>query len=135
MDAGVNDPWPWPADLPVDRARRIANSLLAELAEIRPEHARQHVAAAHRLGQTWLGSTLVTHEPDQAITTREAAEMLCVSEGVIRLWACTPHPTRPDVMLLARAGRRGRQQTYIVRNLLNAAYEASRAKGIRRAPA
>lgn len=131
----MSDPWPWPADLPVDRARRIANSLLAELFEVRPEHARQHVAAAHRLGETWLGSALVTYDNDQAITTRQAAALLCVSEGVIRLWACTPHPTRPGHMLLARAGRRGRAQTYIVRALWDASFEVNRMKGVRRAPA
>jgi len=130
----MTDPWPWTADLPVDRARRIANSLLAEVFEVRPEQGRQHVAAAHRLGETWLGSILVTYDNDQAITTRQAAQLLCVSEGVIRLWACTPHPTRPGHMLLARAGRRGRAQTYIVRALLDASFEVSRARA-RRQPA
>ena len=127
----MTDPWPWPADLPVDRARRIANSLLAQLHHLEAAH---NVAAAHRLGETWLGSTLVAYDNDQAITTRQAAQLLCVSEGVIRLWACTPHPTRPGHMLLARAGRRGRAQTYIVRALLDASFEVSRARE-RRQPA
>ena len=131
----MTDPWPWPQDLPVDRARRIANSLLAQLDHLDHDEAAHNVAAAHRLGQTWLGSTLVTYEPDQAITTRQAAALLCVSEGVIRMWACTQHPTRPGQALLARAGRRGREQTYIVRSLYDAAFEAARMRGVRRAPA
>jgi len=124
----VTDPWPWPTDLPVDRARRIANSLLAQLAQADPDETARNIAAAHRLGETWLGSTLVAYDNDQAITTRQAAELLCVSEGVIRLWACTPHPTRPGQMLLARAGRRGRAQTYIVRALLDASFEVGQAR-------
>jgi len=124
----MTDPWPWPADLPVDRARRIANSLLAQLHQLDPAEAARNVAAAHRLGETWFGSTLVAYESDEAITTKQAAELLCVSEGVIRLWACTPHPTRPGQMLLARAGRRGRAQTYIVRALLDASFEVGQVR-------
>jgi hypothetical protein len=130
----MTDPWPWPADLPVDRARRIANSLLAQLHQLDPDEAAHNAAAAHRLGETWLGSTMVLYDNDQAITTQQAAELLCVSEGVIRLWACTPHPTMPGQMLLPRAGRRGRHQTYIVRALRDASFEVSRMRSTRRAP-
>lgn len=117
----MTDPWPWPEDLPVDRARRIANSLLALLSA---DEAARHVATARRLGETWLGAYLLTYTPDQAITTAEAAQLLSVSEDTIRQWACKPHPDDPTRPLLPRAGRRGRQQTYLVRCLFDAAQHA-----------
>jgi hypothetical protein len=117
--------WPWPGDTALDRARRIANSLLALLPEADRE---QHVATAHQLGETWLGERLLTHTPDQAVTTREAASLASVSEDVIRRWACTPHPSQSGRMLLPRAGRRGRSMTYIVRNVLEASAAVSRAR-------
>jgi hypothetical protein len=102
---------------PVERARRIANSLLALL----PAHERAIWAArAQALGETWLGASMIVYTDDQAITTQEAAQLLCVSEDNIRDWARRAHPERPGRMLLPRAGLVGRQQTYLVRNLLDA---------------
>lgn len=121
----MSDLWPWPEDTNLDRARRIANSLLAQLPEAERDRA---VATAHRLGQTWLGSSLVTYTPDQAITTAQAAQMLSVSQDTIRQWACTPHPCDPLRPLLPRAGRVGRWQTYLVRCLLDAAFHARRGR-------
>lgn len=104
---------------PVERARRIANTLLTLLPE-----AERHLWAqrAHAVGETWLGDSLVTYTEDQAITTREAARLLCVSEDVIRRWACTTLPS--GAPLLPRAGRQGRQQTYLVRCLLDASHRS-----------
>lgn len=119
----MTDPWPWPGDTATERARRIANSLIALLP---PDEAAIHIATAHRLGESWLGARLLTYTPDRAITTEQAAELLSVSRDTIRQWACTPHPDDPNRPLLPRAGRRGRQQTYLVKCLLDAAYLARR---------
>jgi len=119
---------PFPRLPPVERARRIANSLLALL----PDAERQTMTArAHAVGETWLGARLVTYADDEAITTRQAAELLCVSEAVIRQWACMHHPADPDRRLLARAGRRGREQTYRVRDLLDASAAVRLARAVR----
>lgn len=119
---------PFPRLPPVERARRIANTLLALL----PDAERDTMTArAHALGETWLGATLLTYTDDQAITTRQAAELLCVSEGVIRNWACTAHPEDPDRPLLPRAGRTGRHQTYLVRNLLDASSAVRRTRMVK----
>jgi hypothetical protein len=109
----------------VDRARRIANSLLA----LMPESDRgRHLALAHQLGETWLGERLLMHTPDEAITTDEAAALVSVSREVIRRWACTRSSEEPGRMLLPRAGRRGRSMTYLTRNVLEASAEASRTR-------
>lgn len=117
----MTDLWPWPEDTALERARRIANSLIALLP---PDEATIHIATAHRLGESWLGARLLAYTPDQAITTTQAAELLSVSRDVIRQWACAPHPQDPSRPLLPRAGRRGRQQTYLVKCLFDAAYLA-----------
>lgn len=127
----MTDLWPWPGDTATERARRIANSLLALLSA---DEASVHIATAHRLGETWLGERLLTYTPDQAITTAQAAELLSVSRDVIRQWACAPHPDDPDRPLLPRAGRRGRQQTYLVRCLLDASYLARRRRRLTSLP-
>ena len=43
----MTDLWPWPEDTALERARRIANSLIALLP---PDEATIHIATAHRLG-------------------------------------------------------------------------------------
>ena len=119
---------PFPRLPPVDRARAIANSLLALLPPAERDFMTER---AHALGETWLGASLLTYTDDEAITTRQAAALLCVSELVIRQWACMPHPTEPRP-LLPRAGRRGHAQTYLVRDLLDAC-AAIRLARVRRA--
>jgi len=125
--------WPWPADNATERARRIANSLLALLP---PEERERHIATAHRLGETWLGSSLVTYTLEQAITTHQAATLLAVSEDVIRRWACLAHPRLPERPLLPRFRRQGREMTYLVKDLLDAAHEVriSRRRAGEQAP-
>lgn len=116
---------PFPRLPPAERARRIANTLLALLS---PPERELYTARAHALGETWLGASLLTYTPDQAITTRQASELLCVSEGVIRNWACMPHPEDGNRPLLPRAGRDGKNQTYLVRNLLDASAAVRRTR-------
>jgi len=121
----MTERWPWPGDTPTERARRIANSLLALLpAEERPIWS----ARAHAFGETWLGENLVIYTADQAITGEQAAQLLAIPDYQIRRWACTPHPDDPTKPLLPRAGRVGRHQTYLVRNVLDAAAATRRAR-------
>lgn len=116
--AGPVGSWPWPGETATERARRIANALLEQL----PDDARSAaVNAARAFGETWLGESLVIHTPDQDITGMEAAQLVAVSEDVIRRWACTAHPDHPDRPLLPRFGWRGRRRTYLVRDVLDAA--------------
>lgn len=119
----MTDPWPWPSDTPCERARRIANSLLALLSESDRDMA---IRKARAVGETWLGEQLLLYTADQAITTAQAAAMLSVSQDVIRQWACRPHPDGSGRALLPRAGRRGREMTYLVRNVLDASYHSRR---------
>jgi len=114
---GAPHRWPFEGDRPIDRARRIANSLLAYLDDADREHI---VEQAHRYGEAWLGGSLVVYDDDQAITGDLAAEMLAVPEHEVRRWATMPHPDDPTRPLLPRAGLAGRRQTYVVAHLLEA---------------
>jgi hypothetical protein len=115
-------PWPHPEDTTAGaRYKRMVNTALYLLARADPAAADHLVREWHACGETWAGSSLVTYDDTDAITTAEAATLLGVSEATIRRWACLPHPNprraRQGQMLLSRFGRRGRHQTYLVRDL------------------
>ena len=75
--------WPWPGDNATDRARAVANSLLALL----PTHERDRaIRTARAVGETWLGSTLLRYDVTDVVTTAEAAELLHVRPSTIRKW-------------------------------------------------
>jgi hypothetical protein len=75
--------WPWPGETPTERARRIANSLLAAL----PEDDRQRaITAARAVGETWLGEELLAWTEDDVVTTAQAAELVHVGPSTIRKW-------------------------------------------------
>lgn len=76
--------WPWPGDTPTERARRIANSLLALLPD--PDDREHWRRRAHELGETWLGADLVRWEPDDIVSTEDAAHLVHVSPSAIRKW-------------------------------------------------
>lgn len=122
----VTDKWPWPGDTPTERARRIANSLLMLLpADERPIWT----ARAHAIGETWLGETLVRWTAEDAVNGQEAAQLVHVSEDIIRKWATKAHPDDPGKPLLPRFKMRGRCRTYLVRDVLDAAAAVRRARG------
>lgn len=115
-------PWPYPEDTTAGaRYKRMVNTALLVLARADPDAADQLVRDFHTYGETWAGASLVTYDDTDAITTAQAATLLGVSEATIRRWACLPHPNprraRMGQMLLSRFGRRGRHQTYLVRDL------------------
>lgn len=75
--------WPEPADLPVDRARRIANTLLAHLPD---DLQADMIRAARLVGETWLGASLLRFTVDDVVTTGQAAEVIHVGAATIRKW-------------------------------------------------
>lgn len=126
-------PWPHPEDTTTAaRAKRIANTALYFLGRTDPDTAYSLMVDMHEHGETWFGTALVTHEPTDAITTAEAATLLGVAETTIRKWASTPHPNprraKLGQMLLPRFARRGRAQTYLVKDLRQAEREYRRLK-------
>ena len=84
LGSDVAGDWPWPGDTPLERARRIANSLLALLPD--PDERAGYIAIARRFGETWLGESLVLHDDTDIVTTAEAADIAYVRPGTIRRW-------------------------------------------------
>ena len=97
----MTDPWPWPGDTPCERARRVANSLLALLPE--PDRAAA-ILQARAVGETWLGPDLLRWDVNDLVTTNQAAEILHVNPSTIRKWhsrGWLPHHRRKGHYLLA----------------------------------
>lgn len=117
--------WPWPGESATERARRIANSLLTLLpADEQPVWT----ARAHALGETWLGSVLITYDETSIITTEQAAALVHVSRDTIRRWACSVHPEDPARPLLPRLRREGHWMTYRATDVIDASAALRRAR-------
>lgn len=104
--------WPWPGDNATDRARRIANSLLALLGA--PERERA-IRQARAVGETWLGADLLRWGIDDVVSPREAAGLVHVTPAHLRSWV--------RMGVLVRTGR-----NYRVRDVLDASAEIHRRR-------
>jgi len=120
-----NPKWPYAGDSEVERARKIALMYRQHLRAQSPTICDQLDRAAVEYGEAWAAPHVLRHEPDDAITTAQAAELVGVTPEMIRHWARLPHPDDPTRPLLPRFRRRGRDMTYLVRNV-EAAHEAYR---------
>lgn len=83
----MTDPWPWPADTQLDRARRIAQSYRDELAKIAPERCAQLDDRARQFGQGWVAPDLVTVDVDELLPAAEVAKLVGVQRQTIYQWA------------------------------------------------
>ncbi len=78
--------WPWPGDNATDRARHVANSLLALLPDTERSRA---IVSARAVGETWLGANLLRWDTSDKVTTGQAAELVHVKPATIRKWHST----------------------------------------------
>ena len=129
-DRRINPRWPYPQDGPAERARRVALAYRARLARLSAEAAAECDELAARYGETWMLDQPEVDD-DQELTTTEAAQLVGVSPGTIRNWACAQHPEYPDRPLLPRYGRRGRERTYLARHVREADAVMRRAQHAR----
>ncbi len=123
--------WPNPVDTALDRARRIAGMYRAQLRTLDLDACDRLDQTAASFGETWMLDKPDVLQPDKDMTTSEAAELVHVSEGTIRKWACWPHPTEPDRTLLPRYGVRNRERTYLAQHVLEAAALVARGQHAR----
>lgn len=92
-----NDPWPFPADTQLERARRILQSYRAALLSVDPEHCRLLDQRAVQLGQGWvkpMESDVV--DLDEALTAEQIGELLSVAPRTVRMWGYRGHVERLD---------------------------------------
>lgn len=78
--------WPWPADTPLDRSRRVAQSYRAALTLVDPDtaHAIDRWAADH--GQGWVVGATWDYDEHELLTLREAADRANVRLRTIYAW-------------------------------------------------
>lgn len=84
--APVQDPWPWPADSPLDRRGRVARAYRDRLAKEAPEACAEVDAVMRRLQQNWVLPKQVTLEPDDLLTVEQAADAFDVKPRTIDTW-------------------------------------------------
>lgn len=118
---GRRDPWPWPLDTPLDRARKITGMYRRHLLTAAPEVCASVDDTAREFGETWMLERLDVVNPDAEITTAQAAELVNVTPKRIREWAQANHPEDRTKPLLPRFKMRGRERTYLAGNVLAAA--------------
>jgi len=120
--------WPWPVDTPLDRARRIAGMYRARLKLLGPDSCTEADQLMRDYGETWMLDKPDIIEPEQELTTAQAAELVNVPVARIRKWACLDHPEKPGEPLLPRFKMRGKQRTYLAVNVLAAAAAVRRQR-------
>lgn len=114
----MNDPWPWPGDSPLDRARRVARTYRDALQRADPRACDQLDARCRELGQNWTVPKPMTFGTDDLLDLDEVADMCDVKPDTVRQWrrrglptVDTPDGTRYQVadVLAYHAGRRRRR--------------------------
>ena len=96
-------------------ARRIA-SIAYQLLDV---EAQRGLAAMFPLALSWLGGDLDMSASEQFVSTKQAAQLLGVTEGTVRNWASDG--------ILQRAGRVGRETHYRREDVERLAGRVSRA--------
>lgn len=86
--------WPWPADSPIDIARRLLQSYRLALQQIDPESCRLIDVHATTIGQGWVAPKVETVNPDDLVSAAEAAELIGVEVNTIYQWATRKHVPR-----------------------------------------
>lgn len=76
--------WPYPADSPTARARRIAQAYREALNVARPDLCAQLDAAMNGYGETWIAPAPVIHDLDDWLTPAEAADIAAIGVDGIR---------------------------------------------------
>lgn len=113
--------WPNAIDTALDRARKIAGMYRSRLRAIDVGACDEADHVCTELGETWLLDRLQILDPNQELTTVQAAELVRVPVERVRKWACAAHPEKPGEPLLPRFKMRGRERTYLAVNVLAAA--------------
>ncbi|MPZ66188.1 MAG: hypothetical protein GEU83_11965 [Pseudonocardiaceae bacterium] len=92
------DPWPWPADTPLDRARRVARSYRDALADADPDTCSQLDARMTELGQGWVQPKPLLHHDNDLLTATEVADMCDVKVRTVDVWRSRglPAVSTPD---------------------------------------
>lgn len=118
-----DDPWSFPADTPLERARAIARSYRAMLHAHAPERAAQLDRRAIELGQGWVAPTelpadAVEDALDAELSAADIEHFWRIPASTIRAWATKG--------LLERRCAHDGSPRYLVRDVLDVQSRARR---------
>jgi hypothetical protein len=82
----VTKPWRWPADTPLRRRERVAQSYRAALAIHAPAVCAAIDAEMVDMGQTWVVPTVVTYTDDDLLTAELVKDYAHVSLKTVYQW-------------------------------------------------
>lgn len=125
-----DDPWPWRGDSAVDRARRVAQSYRAALADADPARCAALDAEMARLGQEWVRPVLAHVDLDDFVSLARAGELVGLSKDAVYKWTVARGGRPP--MLSARRSDAG-ALTVCIRDVLRVNAEHRRRRADRRA--
>ncbi|MDG4791996.1 hypothetical protein O7626_39980 [Micromonospora sp. WMMD1102] len=80
------NPWPFPGDTELQRARRYVHAYRQHLKTANPDLCAALDDAARSYGDHWVCGGLLTIPDDQLITTDQAAELAGVDSETVRQW-------------------------------------------------
>jgi len=78
------NPWPFPGEGRLVRARRIAVAYRVALNAINPAECQRLDAQFTAWGETWCIPRVVTYDPDQWLPPKDAADVACISTDTLR---------------------------------------------------
>lgn len=85
--------WPFPGDLPVDRARQVCHEYRRALRAVDPDTCEIIDGASIAAGETWVSDAVAVETADDLVTVPRAAELVGRSPRWAYLWA-SEHPDR-----------------------------------------
>lgn len=118
MPNSRRDPWPFPGDGPLARARRIAHAYRKGLHDADPERCAEVDNQMTRWGQNWVVPGAAIHQLDDYIGAADAADLGEVGLATVRQW-------RLRGRLAGHLDEHGRWH-YQVRDVLKVAAETRR---------
>lgn len=90
------DPWPWPADTQLERARRVALEYRDVLHRLAPALVARLDEAMTERGQGWVDARPIAHDPDDLLTVAEVAEFSQVEPRTVTAWRLERTPPLPS---------------------------------------
>jgi len=90
----MKDPWPFPADTPLERARKIAQSYRSALLNTDPAICAKLDERAMEIGQKWIKPVDVEGDLDTLMTAMQVADMFGLDARTVRQWGTRGHIER-----------------------------------------
>ena len=78
--------WPFPGDVPLVRARKVALAYRDALSTVDPAACRRLDDRMRSYGQTWAVPRIVAFDLDAWVSVQDAAELASVEPAALRTW-------------------------------------------------